>query len=53
MEETMTEMAEKAGRRSDRFYGVVTGTVINALDPMALGRVQVRLPFIDDLELSP
>jgi hypothetical protein len=36
-----------------RFYGVVTGRVINPLDPMMLGRVQVQLPFIDDLDLQP
>ncbi len=35
-----------------RFYGVVTGTVINPLDPMTLGRLQVQLHFIDDLDLS-
>ncbi len=36
-----------------RIYGVVTGRVINLIDPMLLGRVQVQLPFIDDLDLSP
>lgn len=36
-----------------RFYGVVTGRVINLMDLMQLGRVQVQLPFIDDLDLSP
>jgi uncharacterized protein involved in type VI secretion and phage assembly len=36
-----------------RFYGVVTGRVINLVDLMQLGRVQVQLPFIDDLDLSP
>jgi len=35
-----------------RFYGVVTGTVIDPLDPMTLGRLQVQLHFIDDLDLS-
>ena len=53
MEETLSEMAEKAADQSDRFYGVVTGTVINVVDPMFLGRVQVRLPFVDDVEISP
>jgi hypothetical protein len=37
----------------EKFFGVVTGKVINLADPMALGRVQVQLPFIDDLDLSP
>jgi uncharacterized protein involved in type VI secretion and phage assembly len=36
-----------------RIYGVVTGRVINLVDPMLLGRVQVQLPFIDALDLSP
>jgi Type VI secretion system/phage-baseplate injector OB domain len=36
-----------------RFYGVATGRVINPLDPMMLGRVQVQLPFVDDLDLQP
>jgi type VI secretion system (T6SS) baseplate-like injector VgrG len=36
-----------------RFYGVVTGRVINLIDLMQLGRVQVQLPFIDDIDLSP
>lgn len=35
-----------------RYYGVVTATVINPLDPMTLGRLQVQLHFIDDLDLS-
>jgi phage baseplate assembly protein gpV len=33
--------------------GVVVGRVINLLDPLMLGRVQVQLPFIDALDLSP
>jgi hypothetical protein len=36
-----------------RFYGVTTGIVIDPLDPMLLGRMQVQLPFIDALDLSP
>lgn len=36
-----------------RFYGVTTGRVINLIDPMMLGRVQIQLPMIDDLDLSP
>lgn len=36
-----------------RFYGVTTGRVIDLLDPMMLGRVQVQLPFIDCLDLNP
>ncbi len=36
-----------------KFFGVAVGQVINTLDPMTLGRVQVRLPFIDAADLSP
>jgi uncharacterized protein involved in type VI secretion and phage assembly len=36
-----------------RFYGVTTGRVINLMDAMQLGRVQVQLPFIDACDLSP
>ncbi len=36
-----------------RFYGVTVGTVINLVDPMMLGRAQVQLRFIDDIDLSP
>jgi phage baseplate assembly protein gpV len=36
-----------------KYYGVCTGRVINILDPLLLGRVQVQLPFIDSLDLSP
>jgi phage baseplate assembly protein gpV len=36
-----------------KFYGVVVGKVINPVDPMMLGRVQVQLPFIDSVDLSP
>jgi hypothetical protein len=36
-----------------KVYGVCTGRVINMLDPLMLGRVQVQLPFIDSLDLAP
>jgi phage baseplate assembly protein gpV len=36
-----------------KIYGVVVGRVINVLDPLLLGRVQVQLPAIDALDLSP
>lgn len=32
-------------RLNKKHYGVVTGRVINILDPLMLGRVQVQLPF--------
>jgi|ERR1035438_6407296 hypothetical protein len=36
-----------------KYYGVASGRVINLLDPLTLGRVQVQLPFIDSIDLSP
>jgi hypothetical protein len=36
-----------------KFYGVTVGRVINPLDPLTLGRLQVQLPFIDSLDLMP
>jgi len=36
-----------------KIYGVVVGRVINILDPLLLGRVQVQIPAIDALDLSP
>lgn len=53
MEESLAQLAERAAERSDRFYGVVSGKVINVVDPMFLGRVQVQLPFLDPVEISP
>lgn len=44
---------EEEENEPKRFYGVVTGRVINLMDTMKLGRVQVQLPFIDDIDLSP
>lgn len=35
-----------------KHYGVVTATVLNPVDPLLLGRIQVQLSFIDCLDLS-
>jgi hypothetical protein len=53
IEETLGRAASAMLDDSDRVYGVVVGRVINMLDPMTLGRLQVQLPFIDSLDLSP
>lgn len=53
MEATLNGIADIVDRLKRKFYGVATGTVINVLDPLALGRVQVQLDFIDSLDLSP
>jgi hypothetical protein len=52
IEETLDRM-ESTGQGSDRFPGVMVGKVINPADPLMLGRVQVQLPFIDSLDMSP
>jgi uncharacterized protein involved in type VI secretion and phage assembly len=44
---------DQVEKEPKRIYGVVTGRVINMIDPMFLGRVQLQIPFIDDLDLSP
>lgn len=36
-----------------KFEGVMVGTVINVLDPLMLGRVQVQLKSVDSLDLAP
>jgi phage baseplate assembly protein gpV len=53
MEETLTQLSESVEQVKRKFYGVTVGRVINPLDPLTLGRVQVQLPMIDDVELSP
>jgi len=53
MEETLTQLAESSEVLAKKFFGVTVGKVINPVDPMALGRVQVQLPMIDSVDLSP
>lgn len=53
MEETLTRLADSVEQAQRKFYGVTVGRVINVLDPLTLGRVQVQLPMLDDVELSP
>jgi hypothetical protein len=53
MEEMLADLVETFAGRRDKLSGVMVGKVINLLDPLALGRVQVQLPSIDSLDLSP
>lgn len=53
IESTVGQMEQSITEIKSKFYGVTTGRVINPIDPMLLGRVQVQLPFIDSLDLSP
>jgi phage baseplate assembly protein gpV len=36
-----------------KIYGVVVGRVVNVVDPLMLGRVQVQIPAIDAADQSP
>jgi hypothetical protein len=48
------EISDDGGRkRVPRMKGLTIGRVINLLDPLCLGRVQVRVPSIDGLDLFP
>jgi hypothetical protein len=53
MEETLDNIETSLQEVKKKYYGVTVGKVINPLDLMMLGRVQVQLPFIDSLDLSP
>ena len=53
MEEAWAELVETLAGKRDKIHGVVVGKVVNVLDPMTLGRVQVQLPFLDSVDLSP
>jgi phage baseplate assembly protein gpV len=53
IEETLSSVDQSIDELKKKFFGVTTGRVINPLDPLMLGRVQVQLPFIDALDLSP
>jgi Uncharacterized protein conserved in bacteria len=51
---TLDWLAEpKDEEQPKRVYGVTTARVINPLDPMMLGRVQVQLECVDDVDLMP
>ncbi|HEY7050887.1 MAG TPA: phage baseplate assembly protein V [Mycobacterium sp.] len=53
IEDTIRDIAEGIAGTKHKIYGVVTGTVINVLDPLTLGRVQVQIDAIDSADLSP
>jgi phage baseplate assembly protein gpV len=53
IEDMLSAVDESIDELKKKFYGVTTGRVINPLDPMMLGRVQVQLPFIDAVDFSP
>ncbi len=51
--DVMVKTEQDTAESDPKIYGVVVGRVINILDPLLLGRVQVQIPAIDDLNLSP
>ncbi len=53
MIETMERLENSIESIKKKIYGVVSGRVINDLDPLTLGRVQVQLPAIDSVDFSP
>ncbi len=53
IEQALARVENSIEETKKKLYGVVTGRVINVLDPLALGRVQVQLPNIDALDLAP
>jgi phage baseplate assembly protein gpV len=53
MENLLSDLIDSLTGQQDKFFGVVVGKVIDLADPLFLGRVQVQLPFIDSLDLSP
>ena len=53
IEDMLEAVEESIADVKKKFYGVFTAQVINPVDPMTLGRVQVRAPFLDALDLQP
>jgi phage baseplate assembly protein gpV len=53
MEKVIDQIEHAVEGVSKKIQGVVTGRVINNLDPLMLGRIQVQLQSIDCLDLSP
>ena len=53
IETSVDWVSEEGGEQPKRMYGVATARVINLLDPMMLGRVQVQLNCVDDVDLMP
>jgi phage baseplate assembly protein gpV len=53
IEDLLSSVDQSIDDLKKKFFGVTTGRVINQLDPLTLGRVQVQLPFIDAIDMSP
>jgi len=53
IEDTLDSLETTIEEAKKKVHGAVTARVINLLDPLTLGRVQVQLPSIDALDLQP
>ena len=53
LENLIDSVEESIDQLNRKFYGVVTGKVRSVSDPLNLGRVQLKLPFLDDSDSSP
>lgn len=53
IEQVIDDVERSIDKLKHKFHGVCTARVINPLDPLFLGRVQVQLPSIDALDLQP
>ena len=52
IEEILDRFESSIHDAARKFYGVAVGTVTSQLDPMGLGRVQLKLPMIDSTDSS-
>jgi phage baseplate assembly protein gpV len=53
IEDMLDAQAEAQEKLAKKFFGVAVGTVLLTTDPLTLGRVKVRLPFLDSTDLAP
>ncbi|WP_153506537.1 phage baseplate assembly protein V [Cumulibacter manganitolerans] len=52
IEDLMDAAADLEESLNKKFYGICTGTVVRVDDPLTLGRVMVRVPFVSSTDLS-
>jgi phage baseplate assembly protein gpV len=52
IEDILDTQAQTQDELRKKFYGVAVGTVVLTTDPLMLGRVKVRIPFIDSADLA-
>ena len=52
IEDVLDAQAATADELHKKFYGVAVGQVVLVTDPLMLGRVKVKVPFIDSADLA-